>query len=100
MSLSASSGAPGTSVTVVATGCTKPVAQADTLAWHDHFYDLHDVSKTAPLGVFRRIPVTRTSRTTVRASFVVRPSDHLGRGLLVLFCGGDGNALAHFTVTR
>jgi hypothetical protein len=38
--------------------------------------------------------------TTVHALFVVRRSDHLGRGLLDLFCNGPANATAAFTVTR
>ncbi|MFL5963196.1 MAG: hypothetical protein ACJ757_09940 [Gaiellaceae bacterium] len=85
---------------VTATNCTKPVGERDTLAWHDHYYWFHDIHKRPPLGVWRRIPLIRTSATTVLAIFTVRRSDHAGRGLLDLFCGGDGNATATFTVTR
>lgn len=99
LSLSRASGGPGTRVLIVGRGCTKPYAQRDTLAWHDHFYWRHDIEKRPPLGIWRSIPVFRTSRTTVRAMFVVRRSDHPGRGLLDLLCGGTGNAIATFDVT-
>lgn len=100
LTLSHSSGAAGTHVVVVGRNCTKPVAQADTLAWHDAYYWLHDKEKKPPMGVWRSIPVVRTSATTVRAVFVVRRTDHPGRGLLDLFCGSGGNATATFLVMR
>lgn len=101
LTLSKTSGGVGTHVVVLARACTKPFKQQDTLAWHDHYYWLHDAEKRPPLGVWRRIPVTRTSPTTVRAVFIVRRSDHSGRGLLDLFCGvTTGNATATFTVTH
>jgi hypothetical protein len=78
----------------------KPWGQRDTLAWHDHYGLLHDREHKPPLDLWRRIPVDRTSSTTVHALFVVRRSDHLGRGLLDLFCNFRGNAIATFTVTR
>lgn len=98
--LSRDSGAAGTRVAVTGRNCAKPFRQRDTLAWHDHYYWLHDIEKRPPLGVWRRIPVKRTSATTVHALFVVLRSDHLGRGLLDLFCNGPGEATATFTVTR
>jgi hypothetical protein len=98
--LSTHSGPAGTRVEVRGVGCTKPFGQRDTLAWHDHYYWLHDAEKRPPLGVWRRVPVVRTSPTTARAVFVVQRTDHLGQGLLDLFCGGDTNAIATFTVTR
>jgi hypothetical protein len=85
---------------VTGRNCTKPFRQRDTLAWHDHYYWLHDIEKRPPIGVWRRIPVIRTSATTARAVFTVERSDHAGRGLLDLFCGGNENATATFTVTR
>jgi hypothetical protein len=101
LQLSRTSGPASTRVLVVGRNCRKPFAQADTLAWHDHYYWLRDIEKRPPMGVWRSIPVTRTSPTTVRAVFVVRRSDHPGRGLLDLFCGGSGgNATATFDVTR
>jgi hypothetical protein len=100
LTLSVAHGPPGTRVLVRGQHCTKPFKSPDTLAWHDHYYWLHDREKRPPLGVWRSIPVTRTSRTTVRATFVVRRSDRRGVGLLDLFCGGIGNATATFTVTR
>jgi hypothetical protein len=60
---------------------------------------MHDVKKRPPMGVWRSIPVRRTSPLSVRAVFVVRRSDHPGRGILVLLCGGVGNATARFLVT-
>jgi hypothetical protein len=100
LSLSRSSGAAGTHVVVLGRDCTKPLAQADTLAWHDAYYLLHDGEKKPPMGVWRSIPVMRTSMTTVRGVFIVRKTDHRGRGLLDLFCGNDGQAIATFLVTR
>jgi hypothetical protein len=100
LSLSHASGPAGTHVVVIGRDCTKPFAEADTLAWHDRYYWLRDREKKPPMGVWRSIPVVRTSATTVRATFVVRRTDHLGRGLLDLFCGRGGNATASFVVTR
>jgi hypothetical protein len=100
LSLSRASGPAGTHVMVIGRDCTKLFAQADTLAWHDRYYWLHDREKKPPMGVWRSIPVARTSATTVRAVFIVRRTDHLGRGLLDLFCGSGGNATATFLVTR
>jgi hypothetical protein len=97
--VSRTSGGVGTRVNVTATNCTKPIG-GDTLAWHDHYYWVHDIEKRPPLGVWRRVPVIRTSETAARAVFFAEPSDHTGRGLLDLFCSGDGNATATFTVTR
>ena len=98
--LSRTSGPAGTRVVVVAQHCSEPFAQADTLAFHDAYYWLHDREKKPPMGVWRSIPVTRTSATTVRAVFTVRRTDHLGRGLLDLLCGTGGNATAIFRVTE
>jgi hypothetical protein len=98
--LSKVSGSAGTRVKVVGRNCPEPRGQRDTLAWHDHYGWLHDREHKPPLGLWRRIPVERTSATTVRALFVVLRSDHLGRGLLDLFCNDPGNATATFTVTR
>jgi hypothetical protein len=100
LSLSRLSGTAGTRVVVVGRNCTKPFAQADTLAWHDAYYWLHDRERKPPMGVWRSVPVVRTSATTVRAVFIVRRADHLGRGLLDLFCGSGGNATTIFRVTR
>ena len=100
LTLSRASGAAGIRVIVSGRDCLKPRGQADTLAWHDHYYWLHDREKQPPVGVWRSIPVQRLSATAVRAVFVVRKSDHLGRGLLDLFCAGKGNATATFVVTR
>jgi hypothetical protein len=98
--LSKVSGSAGTRVTVVGRNCPKPFAQRDTLAWHDQFYERHDIEHKPPMGVWRRIAVKRTSPSTVRALFVVLRTDHLGRGLFDLICNGPGNAIAAFTVTR
>lgn len=100
LSLSRLSGPAGTHVVVRGRDCTKPFAQADTLAWHDAYYWLHDSEKKPSMGVWRSIPVTRISATTIRAVFIVRKTDHLGRGLLDLFCGGKAQATATFVVTR
>ena len=100
LSLSRSSGAVGTRVVVIGRECTKPFAQRDTVAWHDRYYWLHDREKRPPMGVWRSISVVRTSGTTVRAVFTVQRTDHLGRGLLDLFCGSGGNATTSFLVTR
>jgi hypothetical protein len=98
--LSKISGSAGTRVTLVGRNCAKPYAQPDTLAWHDHYDELHDIEHKPPMGLWRRIPVQRTSPTAVRALFVVLRSDHRGSGLLDLFCNGQGSATARFTVTR
>jgi len=99
LSLNPASGGTGTRVVVIGRDCPKPVGQRDTLAWHDHYDFQHDRARRPPLGVWRSVPLRRLSPTTVRAVFVVRPSDHRGRGLLDLFCSGDGNATATFEVT-
>jgi hypothetical protein len=98
--LSKVSGSAGERVEVSGRNCPKPPGQADTLAWHDHYGLVHDRNHTPPLDVWRRISVKRTSLTTVHALFLVRRADHLGRGLLDLFCNAPGNATAAFTVTR
>jgi hypothetical protein len=98
--LSKVSGIAGTQVEVIGRYCPKPAGQRDTLAWHDHYGLLHDLQHKPPLDLWRRIPVKRTSPTTVHAVFVVRRSDHVGRGLLDLFCNAPGNATATFTVTH
>ena len=101
LTLSTRSGSIGTRVRVTGRNCTKPSGQSDTLAWHDQYGLRHDREHKPPLDRWRRIPVSRTSPTTVRALFVVLRSDHHGQGLLDLFCGGSGgNATATFTVTR
>jgi hypothetical protein len=98
--LSKFSGSAGTRVSVVGRNCSKPHGQRDTLAWHDHYYERHDIEHKPPMGIWRRIPVKRTSPTTVRALFVVLRTDHLGRGLFDLICNGPANATATFTITR
>ena len=97
--LSKVSGSAGTRVNVIGRNCPKPTGQ-DTLAWHDHYGLLHDLEHKPPLDLWRRIRVERTTPTMVRAVFVVVRSDHVGRGLLDMFCNGPGNATASFTVTR
>ena len=98
--LSKVSGSAGTRVNVVGRNCPKPTGQRDTLAWHDRYGLHHDLEHKPPLDLWRRIRVERTAPTTVRAVFVVLRSDHVGRGLLDMFCNGPGNATASFTVTR
>jgi photosystem II stability/assembly factor-like uncharacterized protein len=89
-------GGPGAHVGVVGTNCLHPRGQPDELAWHDSYNYALDLAHRP--ASFRRVPVTRVSRTKVVATFVVSPSDSPGRGVLVLLCGGRGNADALFTV--
>jgi hypothetical protein len=49
---------------------------------------------------FRRVLVTRISRTRVEAIFTVLSSDHPGRGILTLICAGKRNASNVFSVRR
>jgi hypothetical protein len=98
--LSRTSGPPGTVVSITGCGCTHPVGQADRLGW----LDSREAGKNPnlPAGqLWRRIPLTRTSRKSAKATFVVRGSDSVGRGLLDMWCGpaSNGNAVAWFTVT-
>lgn len=95
MSLSRARGPVGTAVSVTTVNC--PSTQPDVLNWHDSA-NLATTHAASP-SPYREINVRR-SGTTATAVFVVLPADHLGRGLLVQFCGGSGgNATADFDVT-
>lgn len=98
--LSKTSGPVGVRVRVSVCNCRHPVGQADRLAWQDHYYRIRTIRKERPYDVWRLVPVVRTSRTTARAVFVVRSSDRTGRGILEMWCGGNSNAVAYFTVAR
>lgn len=98
--LSRTSGPPGTVVSVTGCGCTHPLGQGDRLGWLNSREA--DKNPNLPPGqLWRRIPLTRTSRKSAKATFVVRGSDSVGRGLLDMWCGpaSNGNAVAWFTVT-
>jgi hypothetical protein len=100
LNLSSHRGTPGTRVKVVALHCRHPTGEPDQLAWHDSYHWALDLAHHSATPSYRRIPVTRVSPTKVVATFVVSPSDRLGRGVLVMFCAGSGNATGLFTVTR
>jgi len=88
-------------VSVTGCGCPNTQGQTDQLSWFNTRSERAERQGVG--GPYRRIPLVRTSRTTARATFVVKQSDSLGRGLFDMWCGngnGPGNAIGHFTVTR
>lgn len=98
--LSSTSGPPGTVVSVTGCGCTHPQGQADRLGWLNS-RESRKNPNLPPGQLWRVIPLTRTSRESATATFVVRGSDSVGRGLLDMWCGpaSVGNAVGYFTVT-
>jgi hypothetical protein len=97
--LSRASGGPGTQALVTGVNCTRPPA-GDELIWRDAYQYANDRHQRPADPPFRRIRVTRLSRTRVAAIFVVVRSDHRGRGIFTLFCGRGRNPFNTFTVTR
>lgn len=94
MMLSRARGPVGTAVSVTSVNC--PAGNPDLLNWHDSA-NLATTHAASP-SPYRVINVRRHG-TTATAVFEVLPTDHLGRGLLVQFCGGSGgNATADFDV--
>jgi hypothetical protein len=93
--LSTTHGPSGKRVLVKATNCPRP-STGDELTWHDS----RQRSNTRARPPFRSIAPLRRTGSTVTAVFVVRPSDHLGVGVLDMFCDGPTNAAALFRVTK
>jgi hypothetical protein len=96
--LSRAGGGPGTEVQVTGLNCPRPPA-GDELIWRDAYQYANDRHQRPADPPFRRIRVTRLSRTRVAAIFVVLRSDHRGRGIFTLFCGRSHNPFNTFTVT-
>jgi hypothetical protein len=96
--LSRSSGGPGTQALVTGVHCRRPAA-GDELIWRDAYQYANDRHQRPADPPFRRIRVTRLSPTRVAAIFTVLRSDHRGRGIFTLFCGGGRNPFNTFTVT-
>ena len=93
--LSVHRGGPGTRVRVKGVNCPPLVGERDQLSWHDSYQLSHRFS-----GNRKVQPLHRVGKT-VTATFRVLHSDHRGKGLLDLFCGGNGgNAVQYFVVTR
>jgi len=88
--------APGQNVRVKGENCPRPYKQADELTWHDSYQLAHRNVRPA----YRLVQPLHRAGEAVTAVFVVRRTDHPGRGLLDLFCGGKGQATAYLTVTR
>ena len=97
--LSAQSGARGAQVVVTGLNCTTPSGR-DELIWRDAYQYANDRHQRPADPPFRRIPVTRVSKTKVAAIFTVLRVDHPGRGIFTLFCGGGHNPFNTFTVAR
>lgn len=93
--LSSHRGRAGKRIAVKGVNCPRPRSQRDELTWHDSYEAAHP-----GLERFRRIEPLHRSGTTVRARFRILKSDTAGRGILVLFCGGRGNAVGYVTVVR
>jgi hypothetical protein len=96
--LSQPGGGPGAQVLITGLNCTRPGA-GDELIWRDAYQYANDRHQRPADPPFRRIPVTRVSKTRIQAIFVVRRSDHRGRGIFTLFCGRNRNPFNTFTVT-
>jgi hypothetical protein len=93
--LSAHRGGPGARVRVKGVNCPPLVGERDQLSWHDRYQVSHRFSG------YRKVHPLRRVGKTVTATFRVIRSDHRGRGVLDLFCGGNGgNAVRYFVVTR
>jgi hypothetical protein len=92
-------GRPGAEVHVVGVNCSRPAA-GDELIWRDAYQYANDRHQRPADPPFRRVRLTRVSRTRVEAIFVVLRTDHRGRGIFTLFCGGGHNPFNTFTVTR
>lgn len=102
LTLSRHSGPAGTRISIRSDNCTHPQGQGDRLSWFDSRSEREVAEHPGLPPAYRIIPLVRTSRTTAKATFVVKRSDSIGRGLLDMWCGpaSDGNAISHFTVTR
>jgi hypothetical protein len=92
-------GAPGAQVHVVGVSCARPAA-GDELIWRDAYQYANDRHQRPADPPFRRVRLTRVSKTRVEAIFVVLRTDHPGRGIFTLFCAGGRNPFNTFTVTR
>jgi hypothetical protein len=97
--LSQARGGPGAQVLVTGLNCAKPV-HGDGLIWRDAYQYANDRHQRPADPPFRRIPVTRVSKTRIQAIFVVLRIDHPGRGIFTLFCGTNRNPFNTFTVIR
>lgn len=97
--LSQQAGGTGAEVHMVGVNCARPAA-GDELIWRDAYQYANDRHQRPADPPFRRIRVTRVSKTRVEAIFVVLRADHRGRGIFTLFCGGGRNPFNTFTVTH
>ena len=92
--LSVRRGGLGTKVSVKGIHCAPLPGQRDELSWHDSYELSHRDSG------YRKVRPLRRVGSTLTATFSVLATDHRGKGLLDLFCGGSrGNAVAYFLVT-
>ena len=97
--LSQPHGRAGAEVHVIGLNCGRP-EHGDELLWRDEYQYANDKAHRPADPPFRRVRVTRISRTRVEAIFTVLRSDHPGRGIFTLFCAGKRNASNVFTVIR
>jgi hypothetical protein len=93
--LSIHRGGPGTLVRLKGINCPPLLGQRDELTWHISYQVAHRFAG------YRRVHPLRRVGSKVTATFRVLRSDHRGKGVLDLFCGGSGgNAVGYFVVTR
>lgn len=94
--LSFPSGRAGTEIRVEGVNCLPLKGERNHLLW----YEKNAPSTPGSGQQHRNVPLVRTGET-IRATFRILPTDTLGRGTLVLVCGGGrGNAVGHITVKR
>jgi hypothetical protein len=97
LQLSRSQAKPGTVIHLTGINCPPLRGQGDELSWHDR---VHLSSRGQDSRFYAVQPLTRVGET-VTGRYTVRASDHLGRGLFDLLCGGvHGNATAFLTIRR
>jgi hypothetical protein len=96
--LSQPRGGRGVRVVVTGLNCARPL-HGDELIWRDAYQYANNQHRRPADPPFRRIRVTRLSKTRVAAIFVVLHTDHPGRGIFTLFCGRNRNPFNTFTVT-
>lgn len=97
LQLSVTRAKAGAHVRVLGVNCPRPKAGPDELTWHDSYQLTHRFARPP----FRKLQGLHRTGETIMATFTVLKGDHLGRGLLDLFCGGNrGNAIAYLDVIK
>jgi hypothetical protein len=96
--LSATAGSAGTHIEIAATGCSAVPGQVRSVFWHDA-YNTANPKQAGDRGLVA-LARRQVGVASVDSGYVVTAADPSGKSVIVVECGGVGNAEGYFTVTR